>query len=146
MKTPEKLTAKAVAERMNGREYLHEITDEEGRELARSGLVVVFGYSDDNVELRGSINDEIGCWESGKIPILNGEVFVPPCGDKCLDHDCQLLRDAYRRSVNVIAEFTSTGWKFDGEFPHETFTIMEEGEEFGQGIVFAMEDLKYENA
>lgn len=146
MKTPEKLTTKAVAERMTGREYQNEITLDEEKELAFHGLVVVFGYSDDNVELRGAITEEIGCYERGTIPILDGDVFMPPCGDDCEKYDCPLLKDAYRRSEKIIAKCTNDGWKFDADFPHETFTIMEDGESFGEGIVFDMEDLKHENA
>jgi hypothetical protein len=33
------------------------------REAEANGLVVVYGYSDDNVELAGAISDEIGAWE-----------------------------------------------------------------------------------
>ena len=45
------MTAKQLAERLDGREYLSEITPEEEREAEANGLVAVYGYSDDNVEL-----------------------------------------------------------------------------------------------
>ena len=38
---------------------------EEERLAKENGLVVVFGYSDDNIELRGAINNEAGCFDGG---------------------------------------------------------------------------------
>jgi len=55
------ITAEELAAKLNGREYGEEITDTEEIEAKKSGLVVIFGYSDDSAELRGAINDEIGC-------------------------------------------------------------------------------------
>lgn len=140
MKMPEKLTPKAVAERMNGREYLHEVTDEEVSELIVNGLVVVCGYSDDNVEFIGSISDEIGCYEDITIPLLDGDI-LKKCSDDCDDYDCPLWKDALSRAKNIRATFGNDGWKFATDFPCERFTIMEDGEVYGEGIVFALEDL-----
>lgn len=145
MKMPEKLTTKEVAERMNGREYMHEITTEESNELAYHGITVAFGASDDNVEIYGYINDEIGCWEDVTIPILEDEI-LKKCSDDCEDYDCPLWKNALSKAKRIRAHFTNDGWKFEADFPCEKFTIMEDGEVFGEGIVFAMEDLKDENA
>ena len=41
------MTAKELAELLNGREYGNEITSDEEKLAKESGLVVVFGYSDD---------------------------------------------------------------------------------------------------
>lgn len=57
------MTIQEVAEMMNGREYLNELTEKEEELLKESGIVVVFGYSDDNVELRGAVDEELGAWE-----------------------------------------------------------------------------------
>ena len=145
MKTPEKLTTKAVAERMNGREYMHEITTEESNELAYHGITVAFGASDDNVEFYGYINDEIGCWKDVTIPILDDEI-LKKCSDDCEDYDCPLWRNALSKAKPLRAQFKNDGWKFTAGFPHEKFTIMEDGEVFGEGIVFSKEDLERENA
>lgn len=146
MKMPEKLSPKMVADRMNGREYGNEVTEEEANELDFHGLTVVYGYSDDNVELEGSISDEIGCYDTITIPILDGDI-LKKCSDDCDDYDCPFWRDALARAKNIRATFTSDGWKFETDFPCEKFTIMEDGEVYGEGIVFAMEDLHYgENA
>ena len=59
------MTLKEFAKMLDGREYLHEITKEEEALAKEFGFVVVFGYSDDNAELRGAIDDEIGCYDGG---------------------------------------------------------------------------------
>lgn len=47
------MTAKELAEMLSGRKYGMEITSEEARAAKDAGLVVVYGYSDDNVEFAG---------------------------------------------------------------------------------------------
>ena len=54
------LTKEQLAAKLNGRSYRSEITPEEERLAKENRLVVVFGASDDLVELRGAINDELG--------------------------------------------------------------------------------------
>ena len=144
MKMPEKLAAKSVAERLNGREYMHEVTKEERNEFSYNGITVVVGASDDNVEFYGYIDDEIGCWEDITIPILDGEI-LKKCSDDCEDYDCPLWKNALSMAKRIRARFTNDGWKFDADFPHEKFIIMEDGEVFGEGIVFSREDMKREN-
>ena len=52
------MTKEELAAKLNGREYLHEMTKEEEREARASGLVVIFGASYDIMELRGAVTDQ----------------------------------------------------------------------------------------
>ena len=52
------MTKEQLAAKLNGREYGREITHEEADEARQSGLLVLFGASDDLVELRGKIDAE----------------------------------------------------------------------------------------
>ena len=131
---------KMVAENLNGREYGHELDDHEAEQLESVGLVVAFGYSDDNVEFRGAFNDEVGGWGDITIPILDGEILKQRSED-CDDYDCPLWKDALSRAKNIRATFDNNGWKFYADIPHEKFTIMEDGEVYGEGIVFSYEDV-----
>ena len=63
------MTAKELAEVLSGREYGMEIGREEEKEAKAAGLVVVYGYSDDNVELRGAIDSEEGAYDGTTIYI-----------------------------------------------------------------------------
>lgn len=125
------MTAKELAAKLDGREYLNEITPEEEKEAESNGLVAVYGYSDDNVELAGAISDEIGAWKGVVFHVdKDGGVFA---GEK----DAPNKIEAY-----WCGQDTDAAWTFGTEIPHETFNIYEDGELFCVGIVFKMEDLK----
>lgn len=128
---------KDFAKRLNGREYLEEITKDEIRQAKEAGLVVVFGYSDDNAEFVGAIDDEIGCYDGGILCF---------CKDGFHWDDS---RNQYT-GPNVIEALwdveledgVNPTWAYKTEIPHETFDIMEDGELFCRGIVFSIGDLK----
>jgi hypothetical protein len=44
------MNAKELAKLLNGREYRKEITKEEIQKAKENNLVIIFGYSDDNLE------------------------------------------------------------------------------------------------
>jgi len=58
---------KEFAEMLNGREIGEEITLEETKIAKENNLVVVFGASDDLMEFKGAINEEIDCYEGTTI-------------------------------------------------------------------------------
>ena len=60
-------TMKEFAEMLSDRSIGEEICKDEKRRAADLGLVVVYGYSDDNVELRGAIDEEVGAWNGATI-------------------------------------------------------------------------------
>lgn len=136
------MTAKELAESLNGREYGMEIDQLEATEARKSGLVVVYGYSDDCMELEGAITEEFGSYEGGKCYVTkDGLVGEPECDSK----DCEYYRKYLRASgAKVIkAVWHDEGnpcWTFETEIPHETFNIYEDGELFCVGIVFRLED------
>jgi hypothetical protein len=47
-----------VAMMLNGRPYGEELSKEEEKTIKELGYIVVFGYSDDNMETRGVDSDE----------------------------------------------------------------------------------------
>ena len=63
------MTRDEAAAVMNGREYTNEITDSEAKAWAESGLVIIFGASDDLCELRGARHQRAGevQWKSYEI-------------------------------------------------------------------------------
>ena len=80
------MTAKELSEMLSGREYGMEITKDEERQAADAGLVVVYGYSDDNVEIAGAISDEFGAYEGGPICLTKTGLFEEPdcsCTEAC---------------------------------------------------------------
>lgn len=127
------MTAKQLAERLDGREYLNEITAQEEREAEANGLVAVYGYSDDCVEFVGYIDDEVGAFEGKTLYVTR---------DGIVDYDENEGNAITALCDASTAEGERAAWVIDSDIPHETFNIYEDGELFCVGIVFRMEDLK----
>ena len=119
------MTLKEFAKMLDGREYRHEITKEEEALAKELGFVVVFGYSDDNAELRGAIDDEIGCFDGGK---LEHEDLPDVIYAKWCDRE------------------TNYAWSYKTSIPHETFRIYEDGDYWCIGIVCDINKPKSTNA
>jgi len=131
------MTVKELAEKLNGREYGNEITKQEEKEAKQAGLVVIFGYSDDNAKVRGAAYDEIGCYGGG-------EIFFTPFGilaNDCDEEDCPYFAKLKLKAKKVEIK-TGAFWAYATEIPHETFEIMEDDEVYCIGIVFSLSDVK----
>ena len=132
------MTKEQFAKLLDGREYHAEITKEECIIVRDSGLVVVFGYSDDNTEFRGAIDEEVGSWDGTTIYLDAKGIF-----EEC-DCDCIHYKRAKYDSKTIRAIWcppSGGSWAYATDIPHETFKIYEDGELYCEGIVFAMEDL-----
>ena len=134
---------KEFAEMLSGREYGMEITKDEERQAADAGLVVVYGYSDDNVELRGAIDAEVGAWEGATIYVNKGGLLEEPACGSAENCNCPYFTAAKSTAKTIEAVWGRSGvpWTFKTDIPHETFNIYEDGELFCVGIVFSVEDL-----
>lgn len=139
------MTREELAQRLNGRQYGDEITSLEEKIARESGLVVVFGYSDDNMELRGAINDELGCYNGGAAYLRKkGVVMLPD------DDEAEVLKRfrVYDQVVNAPTKKIHAIWDKEGysctytiDVPFSTFDILEGDEKYCRGIVFSVEDL-----
>lgn len=135
------MTAKELAEMLDRREVGAEITRDEARRAADAGLVVVHGFSDDNVELRGVIDEEVGAYEGGIVYLTRSGILPEP---DCGRDDCPYFAAARKGTKTIKAVWHDEGgpcWTFETDIPHETFTVMEDGELFCVGIVFSVEHL-----
>lgn len=136
------MTAKELAAMLNGRERGNEITRQYAQRAADAGLVVVYVYSDDNVELTGAIDNEVGAYEGATILLTKDGLFDEP---ECGIEDCPYCAAAREKAKVIKAVWHDEGgpcWTFETDIPYETFTIMEDGELWCIGIVFSMEDLE----
>lgn len=135
------MTVKELAAALSGREYGMEISREEERAAKEASLVVMYGYSDDCVELRGAIDAEIGAYEGTAVYIgKDGMIGDPTCSDA--EHcACPYFVTARNAAKTIKAIWNDAGgpfWTFETDIPHEAFTIMEDGEPFCVGIVFSL--------
>ena len=134
-----------LAATLNGRQYGEEITRKEAAEAARYRLVVAFGASDDLVELRGAIDEELGAWEGVTIRV-DAEGYLPAWKDVDKEEEDDAAdyfrRKPHAREVKVLWDAgNGYSWTIETDIPHAAFDIMEDGEKFCRGIVFSLDDL-----
>ena len=138
------MTAKQLAEMLSGRKYGMEITPGEAQDAKDAGLVVVYGYSDDNVEFCGAISDEIGAYDGATVYLTKTGVLEEPACSSAEDCSCPYFTAARNAAKSIKAVWNDDGgpcWTFETDIPHETFGIYEDGEVWCVGIVFSMEHL-----
>jgi hypothetical protein len=140
------VTPKELAEILNGREYGEEMTKDEQNAAAENNLVVVFGASDDLMEFRGAIDDELGAYE-GTDAWVDASGLLPTWEEVLTDANKNDIRDWLGRedaAVRIEAKWDSEGysWTFETKIQHETFEIVEDGEKYCRGIVFSLESLQ----
>lgn len=135
------MTSKELAAQLDGNKYGNEITKEQEALAAAYGLVVVFGYSDDAVELCGAIDDEVGAFDGTTFRVNREGVLQQP---ECDCGNCKYFKAATAEAMEIKAIWGNTGnpcWSFETDIPHETFNIYEDGELFCVGIVFSVYDI-----
>jgi hypothetical protein len=144
------MTRDELAALLNGRAYRHEISREEEAQAKAAGLLVIFGASDDLVEFRGTIHDEIDA--------LDGAVFRL-CKDGGLLPDWESLRiadsDEPERDAEVYFTRKALGfhelsalWDHEGfswviktDLPHTPFVILDDGDNYCRGVVLDVAEI-----
>ena len=127
------MTKEELASKLNGREYGKELTPEEEAEAKENRLVVIFCCSDDCVELRGAVNDEMY-----SDPYFNDDGLIV---NECDDDDCPYFERLIKQAKGKVS---STWFKgeytciFETAIPHASFDIMDAGEKYCRGIVIEL--------
>ena len=133
---------KELAGLLNGMQYGDRI-DPKILKLANDyGFVIIFGYSDCLMEIRGVISDEISCYGGGEVYFLGGVILNYPCEDEY--PECPYVKKCQKDAVKVEAIFDAEEytWIYKTEIPHAAFEVMEDGEKYCRGIVFKVEDIQ----
>lgn len=135
------MTPQEFAALLNGREYTKEITRGEEVQARIHGLVVVFGASDDLMEFAGAIDDELGA-DNGTTAYLTSAGLVQ---NECESRECPHFKKAKEMAATIEALWCAEdgySWTYKTVIPHATFEIVEDGEPYCRGIVFALADVK----
>ena len=130
-----------LCDMINGREYASEVTKEVEALAAENGLVIVFGASDDLMEIRGALKDEICCCNGGTTYFFDGDFLQNECPE---GDDCPYFAKIIKNAKTVEALWCERGewaWAYQTDIPHETFKIMDGGEKYCLGIVFKLSDI-----
>lgn len=139
------MTREDAAAVLNGSEYGNEGSRETFAQMKGAGLVAVFGASDDLIEFRGALYDEIGAYDGTSLRI-DGEGIVPTFDAVSDTGDEDQVGDYFRRkhgaaSIDALwAAEAGYSWTFRTSIPHATFEVVEDGEPYCRGIVFALVD------
>jgi hypothetical protein len=126
------------ADKLTGRQMGFEISRAEELQAKELGFVVIFGASDDLAEIRGAIDDEVGCFDGGMILLDKNGLF-----EDC-DCECKHSEAAKEKTKSVEAVWddgTGLSWSYKTDIPHATFEIVEDGEPYCRGIVFDIREL-----
>lgn len=129
------------AKMLDGREMGNEITRGEVELAKLSGFVVVFGYSDDNAEFRGAIDEEVGCYNGATIYLDKKGIFE---GCECECSHSVLAKEKCKTIESVWNDEEENGpaWTYKTDIPHEKFDVMEDGAVYCRGIVFDIKSLE----
>ncbi len=137
------MKAEVIANRLNGRCYGDETTREIELEAKNQGIVIIFGASDDMVEFRGAINDEIGIDDFliDDQGILRHFDYMRDEFRHMREHEVAeyFRRKPFAREVMPICH-EHEGWRFDTEIPHATFDIFDGDDLYCRGIVLRLKD------
>lgn len=134
------------AEKLNGMEYPPKIPKELKKSAKDDGIVIVYGLSDDLAIFEGAIYDEIEAYEGGAASITEDGIDE---GNKCEEGDrCPNYKPIPENErIQLRALWCPQGtkgpsWMFEFSAKHATFNIIEDGEVYCVGIVFAMADVR----
>ena len=131
------MTRDELSTMLNGREYIEEVNNEIKEAMEGTGLVVVFGGSDDLMEFHGAIDDEVECYNGGKAYLDRNGLL----NNECNDCDCPYFEQKRNRALVIEALWCAEpniSWTYKTDIPHSTFEIMEAGEVYCRGIVFKL--------
>ena len=96
---------KTFAEELNGMQYGDE-PKELWEKAKKNGCVVVFGCSDDLIEFRGAIDDELGCFEGGMYYFNRNGDFVNELEKDCLKASLKVSDIKEPKDEKIATEVT----------------------------------------
>lgn len=172
---PEKIdTIEDLAKLLDGNEYGDELYNEHNiniEELCKKNKwIVVFAYSDDCLELRGAIDDELGAWDGTIVKFIKaGDFYLDDCDDYGDDdatyrkatqdmvvNICERELDHIKNSVGDLAKYdgliiealwdpsnSDASWQMNckGNVEYARFNIMEEEELYAECLIIDVSKL-----
>lgn len=131
------MTKEEAAAALNGCEYGSEGSPELFAQMRRDGLICLFGYSDDGVEMRGLYDDE---FDTDDLLFMDGKHLKNECEHDACPYFEALAEKAAKVEVHDGGEAFGM-FEFRTTIPHAVFKVMEDGELYSSGIVFSLDEL-----
>lgn len=143
------MTKEQLAEKLDGIEYGAAINPDLLKGAKDNGLVIVYGVSDDLMELEGAIEDEGGCYD-GEEFFIDKEGLLADRDQIEDDDELEEWLTRKKRAKKLHALWfggdkkSDVAWTYKTTIPHATFKVYE-GEDKQEvqcvGIVFSIDDL-----
>lgn len=134
------MNVKEAAAQLNGDEYNSEGSSELFAAMKSNRLVAVYGASDDLMEFRGAIHDEVGAYEGASAFVTSSGLLENECGNDRCPHFAKLQEAAFEIEA-LWCDEDNISWTYRTSIPHETFLIKEDDETYCRGIVFSLDNL-----
>jgi hypothetical protein len=138
------MNATKLAGILDGMEYPLNLSRDLLDQAKAAGLVIVYGASDDLMELEGAIRDEFGCYEGG-VALVDAQGLLPNWENVREDDESEIeayiLRKKSSRTIEAIWGEEGFSWTYKTDIPHVTFEVMEDDETYCRGIIFSLSDL-----
>ena len=153
------MNSKDWAEKLNGREYGNELSIDEIKQLVNDNKVVVYGSSDDLLELEGAISNEYSVYNEKTFFYCGKETFADQDEiNELLDYVddeypslSDIVTDALCRNDGddlyiTIRPGSDCQFEFETNIPNvEWFDIVEDGNLYCKGFVFDKSDLEIDD-
>jgi hypothetical protein len=127
-----------LAKRLNGSEYPLRINKDLAQEIKESGLVVIYGASDDLMEFEGVISDELGVYDGDTIYVYSKGIFPYWDIDDVEDLDSWNEERKKAIAIEAIWDKDNISWQYKTRIPHVIFNIVEDDNIYCKGIIFEM--------
>lgn len=134
-------TAERLANKLDG---CTDISKDDALLARDNGLVIVYGYSDNNIELEGAIREEIGAYDGGEVLFAKGDVLLDcdnPC-EHCANEDLKNI------AQKITAHWNKDGYSWvmeaDDSINEFLFDMRESNDDdtyFCKGLVFNIKDI-----
>lgn len=143
------MNIKEWAEKLNNIEYPADEIWDMRKELENDGVVVVYGASDDLIEIEGAIIDEYPAYVE-ETYYWSGNGFI---SNDRINEFLDYIDDEYREFYPLFRNNKEQSWirtkpgkdcqfEYETNIPCEWFNVMEDGELYCKGFVFNRSDLK----
>ena len=138
------MTKEALADALNGFSYPFDLSKQLAHAAHYAGLLVVFGASDDLMEFRGAITDELEAYGGTTVLLTGMGIFEnDTCRSRCRYFaQAKALAWQHGKTIEACWEREGYPWTYSTTIPHATFDILEDGEKYCRGIVFALADVE----
>lgn len=139
------MTKEELAATLSGIEYPCRINKDLQEAAKAAGLVIIYGASDDLMEFAGAIYDELDVYDGGTALVdcdgLLDRAQIDDDDDEAIA--AYVTRKKTARSIEAVwsEAGNEAAWTYKTDIPHATFDVMDEGDTYCRGIVFALADL-----